>query len=186
VSATKRTRPRNTPPGPTSPTIARRAAALPSWTKAGTALFFLAACVYGVLEVHYSTDTWIGLAAGRQILSSPAFPKTDTFSYTFHGQTWFNQNWLSHVFFWLLYDRIGPSAVVIGTWTVGVGLFACVLLATKLRSGSWTAAMLAAAIVAVATRDWLRVRPATIQFFLLALLWLSVSALLSQGARRRW
>jgi hypothetical protein len=159
---------------------------LPRWTMAGVVLLYLAACAFGVLEVHYSTDTWIGLAAGRQILSEPTFPKADTFSYPAYGQTWFNQNWLSHVFFWLLYDKLGPDATVIGTWAISAGTFTLVLLATWFRCRSGLAATLAAAIVAIASRDWLSIRPATIQFFLLAAAWLGFSALIGQGARRRW
>lgn len=153
---------------------------------AGVVLLYLAACAFGVLEVHYSTDTWIGLAAGRQILGEPTFPKADTFSYLAYGRTWFNQNWLSHVFFWLLYDKLGPDATVIGTWAISVGTFTLVLLATWFRCRSGLAATLAAAIVAIASRDWLSIRPATIQFFLLAAAWLGLSALIGQGARRRW
>jgi hypothetical protein len=153
---------------------------------AGVVLFFVAACAWGVLEVHYSTDTWIGLAAGRQIMTEPRFPKADTFSYTFYGQPWFNQNWLSHVFFWSLYSSLGSTALVIGTWAVSVGTFTLVLGATWFRSRSWLAAFLAAAMVAIASRDWLSIRPATIQFFFLAAAWISLSALLGQGERRRW
>jgi len=153
---------------------------------AGIVLLYVAACAWGVLEVHYSNDTWIGLAAGRQIMTEPSFPKTDTFSYPFYGQIWFNQNWLSHVFFWLLYDKLGPTALVIGTWAVSFGTFAFVLGATWFRSRSSVAAFFAATAVAVSSRDWLSIRPATIQFFLLAATWFSLSALLGQGERRRW
>jgi hypothetical protein len=64
----------------------------------GPILLFLAATAFGILEVHSSTDTWIGLAAGRQIYTADEFPKTDTFSYTFNGEVWYNQNWLTHLF----------------------------------------------------------------------------------------
>jgi hypothetical protein len=152
----------------------------------GILLLYLAACSWGVLEVHYSNDTWIGLAAGRQILSDPQFPLADTFSYTSGGQTWFNQNWLSHVFFWLLYDELGATALVLVTWAISIGTFTLVLLATWFRGRSWPAAFIGAAAVALASRDWLSIRPATIQFFLLAAAWLAFSALISQGQRRRW
>ncbi len=153
---------------------------------AGVVLLYMACCAFGVLEVHYSTDTWIGLSAGRQIMTEPTFPKADTFSYTSYGQTWFNQNWLSHVFFWELYNKLGSDAEVIGTWLVSAGTFTLVLLATWFRCRSWLAAFVAASIVAIACRDWLSIRPATIQFFLVAAAWLSLCALMAQGERRRW
>ncbi len=162
---------------------------LPGYLKylqVGVILLFVVACAHGVLEVHSSTDTWIGLAAGRAIFSEPEFPVADTFSYTFNGDTWFNQNWLSHVYFWILYDYIGPDWVVYGTWFLGAITFVSVLLATRLRCGSWFAATLAAAVVAFATRDWLSARPATTQFACISVLWLALMALWSQGERRRW
>jgi hypothetical protein len=186
----KRRHPRPHQPAPVAETVVRVAAApapIAAWLTAGVVLLYVAACGYGALEVHYSTDTWIGLAAGRQIMTEPTFPKADTFSYTFYGQTWFNQNWLSHVFFWELYDKLGPDAVVFGTWAISAGMFTLVLLATRLRCGSWLAATLVATMVAIASRDWLSIRPATIQFFMMAAAWLGLSALLGQGARhRRW
>jgi hypothetical protein len=167
---------------------------LPTWVYAGPMLFFLAAVVFGFLEVHSSTDTWIGLAAGRQIMAQTdflklreTFPIHDTFSFTFHGTKWFNQNWLSHVYLWLLYDHFGPSAVIYGTWAACAATFLMVLLATRIRCGSWLAAIIAAGTVAAATRDWVSARPATIQFLFLATFWVCLSALLDQGrASRLW
>jgi hypothetical protein len=159
---------------------------LPRWAEVSLPLLFCVACAYGVLEVHYSNDTWIGLAAGRQIVTEPLFPTTDTFNYPLQGVKWVNQNWLSHVFFWELCDKLGRDAVVFGTWAVGVGIFVFVMLAIRLRCGSWLAALLGGSMVAIACRDWLSIRPATIQFFFLAAAWLCLSALISQGERRRW
>lgn len=160
----------------------RVAARPPPWIAAGVAALFLSACAFGVLEVHHSTDTWIALAAGRQILHSSTFPKLDTFSYTFYGRPWINQNWLSHVMFWWLYDTRGPDAVAIGTWILGAATFGLTALAVRLRCGSWIAAGLAASVVAFASRDWLSARPATVQFFCLAVLTAALSALLHPAA----
>ena len=110
----------------------------------------------------------------------------DTFSYTFYDKPFFNQNWLTHVYLWLLYDKVGPGAVIVGTWAVAASTFVLVLLATWLRTRSWIAAFIAGAGAGIATRDWVSARPATIQFFLLAACWLCLTALQSQGARRRW
>lgn len=128
------------------------------------------------------------MAAGRQILQSHAFPILDTFSYTFYGRPWINQNWLSHVLFWWLYDAWGPDAVIIGTWILGVATFGLSALAVWFRCGSWTAAAMAAAVVAFACRDWLSARPATVQFFCLASLTMALSALLraTPSTKRAW
>lgn len=161
-------------------------ARLPAWAWLGTVIFFLIACAFGVLEIHLSTDTWISLRAGKDILAAESFPKTDTWSYTAAGRPWLNQNWLSHVYFWLLYDKVAPDAVIIGTWALGVAFFVFVLFAVWLRTGSWLAATIAAALVAIASRDWLSARPATVQFFCVALTWLCLSAWLGQKTRPRW
>ena len=192
MDRTKRSRPdgkkdRSVPEARVCATVEVVPTWMPRWLDAGIVLLFVAGCAWGVLEVHYSNDTWIGLTAGRQIMTEPWFPKVDTFSYSVApGTIWFNQNWLTHVAQWLLYSKLGENWVIYGTWATGIAMFVLVLVATKLRCGSWRAATLCGALVAIASRDWLSARPATVQFFLLALLWLSLSALISQGKRRRW
>ncbi|MEW6249041.1 MAG: hypothetical protein AB1716_00205 [Planctomycetota bacterium] len=163
-----------------------RPARLPLWAWINLGLLVIGGCAFGVLEVHSSTDTWIGLAAGRQVLTSPEFPVNDTFSYTFQGQPFFNQNWLSHVYFWLLYDKIAPNAVIYGTWAAAAATFFLVLAATWLRTRSWPAAFVTGGLTGTAMRDWVSARPATIQFFLLALFCLALAGLLGQRERRRW
>jgi len=152
----------------------------------GPPLLLAVTTTYGVLGVHYSTDTWIALAAGRQILTSPSFPIADTFSYTFAGATWFNQNWLSGVVLWLLYDHLGATGMALVMMVLEAGIVALVLATVQLRTGSWTAALLTAALVGAASRDWLGLRAATFQFLLLAALVFAASALRVQGERRRW
>ena len=152
----------------------------------GSLLLFLGATVFGVTEVHFSTDTWIGLAAGRQILTSDEFPKTDTFSYTFNGQPWYNQNWLTHLLQYTLYAYISPNAVIWGTWSLAAMIFVLTLLAGYWRSGTWFGATIAAAIVGLGCRDFLSARPATTGIFCIAAVWALICALEGQGEKRRW
>jgi hypothetical protein len=159
---------------------------LPAALYVGPVLLFVAAAAYGVLEVHPANDTWIGLAAGRQILTADRFPLTDTFSYTAAGRVWYNQNWLTHVLLYWLYDSVSPDAVIYGTWTLAGAVFVLTLLAAYWRSGTWLGALLAASVTALGCRDFLSARPATIGFFCLAGLWALLSALEGQGDRRRW
>ena len=49
----------------------------PAWLSVGLALLFLTASVYGALEVHYSGDTWIALAAGRQVEGWAGSPRRE-------------------------------------------------------------------------------------------------------------
>jgi len=152
----------------------------------GGLALFAATSAFGMLEVHSSTDTWIGLAAGRQILTSETFPTHDTFSYTFDGEVWFNQNWLTHVWQFWLYDRFGENAVVYGTWAMCVCIFGFSFLACWWRSGTALGAVIAASIVAFGCRDFVSARPATTGFFCLSALWAILCALEGQGDKRRW
>ena len=159
----------------------------------GPIALFLAAAAWGVLEIHSSTDTWIGLAGGRAILENTdwtnlreTFPRNDTFSYTFDGELWFNQNWLTHVFQYWLYSHVSRDAVVYGTWLLASGVFWFVLLAAYWRSGSWLGALLAAAVVGLGCRDFLSARPATTGFFCISALWALVCALEGQRGKTRW
>ena len=167
---------------------------LPAWLHTGLwALLligpiglFLAATAFGILEVHSSTDTWIGLAAGQQIYTADEFPKTDTFSYTFNGEVWYNQNWLTHLFQYWLYAHVSPDAVIYGTWAMSASVFVFTLLAAYWRSGTWVGALLAASIVALGCRDFLSARPATTGFFCIAALWALICAIDGQRGKRRW
>jgi hypothetical protein len=152
---------------------------------AGPVLLFAAAVSYGVAECHSSTDTWIALATGRYILTEWEVPRVDPFSYTFAGQPWFNQNWLSHVLFYWLYDRISPSAVILGTWVMNAAMFVLVLLAIRVRSGSWLASWIGASFVALGGYGYLSARPASVGFLLLASLMAILSALAAPGLKKR-
>ena len=159
----------------------------------GPFALFLVAAAWGVLEIHSSTDTWIGLAGGRSIMEQTdwtnlreTFPRNDTFSYPFNGELWFNQNWLTHLSQYWLYSKISRNAVVYGTWLLASGVFWFVLLAAYWRSGSWLGALLAAAVVGLGCRDFLSARPATTGFFCIAALWALICALEGQRAKTRW
>ena len=153
---------------------------------AGPILLFAAAVSYGVAERHSSTDTWIALATGRYILTEWKVPLVDPFSYTFAGQPWFNQNWLSHVLFYWLYDRISPSAVILGTWVMNALMFVLVLVAIRVRSRSWLASWIGASFVALGGYGYLSARPASVGFLLLASLMAILSALSAPTLKKRW
>jgi hypothetical protein len=148
-------------------------------------VLFFVACVYCVLEVHSSTDTWIGLAAGRQILES-GFPKGDTFSYTFAGQPWHNQNWLTHVVQYWAYSHIAPDAVVWITWLMAASIAVFGLFGSYWRTGTALGAVLAGTAVALGCRDFVSARPATSGFFCMGAMWAMVCAVDGQRGRTRW
>ena len=149
-------------------------------------LLFVLAAAYGVSVRQYSNDVWISLASGRDILTHGRVPTTDPFSYTFADQPWFNQNWLSHLIYYWLYDRIAPGAVVVFKWAVCAGIFVLVLLAGRVRSRSWPAALIAASLVAIASRHFLMPRPVIIGLLSLAGIWAVLSWLIARGRPGPW
>jgi hypothetical protein len=152
----------------------------------GPVLLLVACTVFGVTEVHSSTDTYIGLAGGRSVLeSTDGFPVADTYSYTFNGKPWLNQNWLTHVWHYWLYRDFGPDAVIWGTWAMSACIVVFAFMAVWMRSKSPLGALLAASVVAVGCRDFISARPATTGFFAISAMWMLVCALQGQGQRRR-
>ncbi len=165
----------------------------PAWLSAvllAPALLLLAACtVYGITEVHSSTDTYIGLAGGRAILeATDGFPVADTMSYTFQGEPWLNQNWGTHLVQYWLYRDFGPDAVIWGTWAMSASIFLCTLAAVWFRTRSLLGGLVAASVVAYGCRDFISARPATTGFFAMSAMWMLICALegTSGSCRRRW
>ena len=151
----------------------------------GPVLLFITACAYGALGVQLSTDTWIGLAAGREILHT-GFPKFDTFSYTAAGHPWYNQNWLTHVWQYWLYSHIGPDEVIWAAWLMTAAIFGLTLLSCYWRSGTWLGSIVAATVVALGCRNFVYARPATTGFFCMAAMWAMLCALEAQRQYVRW
>lgn len=110
---------------------------------------------------------------------------TDSFTYTVAGRPWYNQNWLTHVIQYWLYDRISPDAVIYANWIVGIAIFGLVWMAAYWRSGALCSSILAGAITAFGCRYFLTPRAATVGFFCAALLWALICALEHHDQRRR-
>ncbi|MDG2305901.1 MAG: hypothetical protein P8R42_14895 [Candidatus Binatia bacterium] len=92
--------------------------------------------LYGASKPSLGGDLWWSLAAGRYISEIGAVPNVDVFSHTAEGLPWYNQEWLTQIFYWKLFDTLGPDGLVYVKLALGV-LFTLLLarLGTK-RSGS--------------------------------------------------
>lgn len=158
-----------------------------AWILMPGALFcFLVAAVYGATEVHSSTDTWIGLAAGAQMELEGDAPKKDIHS-IYPDDHWFNQNWASHAYYYWLYKNYGRNALLLGTWVSAAMIFVICAWATFIRTESILAALVAGAICGYGCRDFVSARPATIGFLMMATLVALLSALIAQRpGRPRW
>ncbi len=168
-------------PGPrTSPGVPRYI-----W-RAGPVLLFIAACAFAGLRAHYTEDLWISLACGRYIADHGQVPLTDPFSYTFGGRPFFNQNWLAHLAYYWSYARIGPWAVVGLFWLIVAAVNVMLLMAVRVRCRSWLAALIATALVAAASRNYLDIRPVRFSDLGLAATCLVLNAFIARGGTGRW
>lgn len=136
----------------------------------GPLILLLGGAVFGMLGLHSSTDNWIAVGTGRYIVETGQVPTTDPFSYTFQGKPFFNQNWLSHVAFYLLYQHVGPEAIVFFTWGMNLAIYGMIVLAIWLRTGSWFAGMMTAGTVAACARHLYDTRPQTVSYVCFGLL----------------
>src|SRR6185295_19603879 len=57
-------------------------------------------------------DFWFYLKTGEYILSTGSIPKTEMWSFTFHGNPYIAHGWLSGVVFYLLYSWVGPKVMI--------------------------------------------------------------------------
>ncbi|UCG33131.1 MAG: bacterial transcriptional activator domain-containing protein [Phycisphaerales bacterium] len=176
-------------PSDSDPIFARKTTGPSRWCSPAWRISAAALCLASVLwagsRVRAAGDTWIALAAGRLICERGYFdfPLKDEFSFTFQGEVWTNQNWLSHVIYWWVYDHLCPSALV----GLKLALIALVGLATWrsawLLSGSQPASLLCACVALLFAAPFFDIRPNSLGLVCLAsLYWI----LISLKYRRGW
>jgi hypothetical protein len=120
--------------------------------------------VWTALETVSATDLYWAMATGRYIVGHGEIPRTDVFSYTYAGAPWSNQEWVTQVLFYGLFEHGGGTAVALFRIAVTVVL---VLLAAWLgcrRAASPLAATAMACAAAVVCRPNLDIRPHLFQF----------------------
>lgn len=142
----------------------------------------------------YNVDAYGHLAQGRQIAELGRVPTTDPFSFWKPTpQPWSNYEWGYDLLTWLIYDHLGPNALILIKCLLLAALgYMLVLLAQRLSKGAEQAAPLAATILiffAPLARIRFTVRPQILGLVLPAVLLLGIGLLYSEGrlARtKRW
>ncbi len=157
-----------------------------SWSEWVSAFAFFVAGAFPL----YNIDAYGHFAQGRQIADLGRVPVVDTFSFWKPTpQPWSNYEWGYDLVTWLLYDSLGPNALIVIKCLLLAALgFILVLLAQRLGQGAAPAAPLAAAILIAVTplaRLRFTVRPQIIGLVLPAVLLLGISALYSDRASAR-
>lgn len=126
--------------------------------------FFLGALREG------SSDFFLRLHSGRLIAATfPTVPKTDSLSYTAEGQPWLNPYWLFDWSAFQMFDKVGPTYLVVLKTILGAAAALCLL---SIRHAGptlwWTTLCVMLAAVSWSTR--LIVAPDVVSVLLLTLL----------------
>jgi len=157
-----------------------------SWSAWGCAAAFF---LLGAFPL-YNVDAYGHLAQGRQIAESGRVPAVDPFSFWKPTpQPWSNYEWGYDLGSWLIYDHLGPNALILIKCLLLAALgYLLVLLAHRLAKGAEQAAPLAAAVLilfAPLARIRFTVRPQIIGLVFPGVLLLGISALYSQASSQR-
>ena len=76
--------------------------------------FLLASfCLFWFSDTVADPDLWGHIRFGQDILRTGSIIQTDTYSYRTGGQPWMNHEWLSEVIFAAIYDRSGPTGLIV-------------------------------------------------------------------------
>jgi hypothetical protein len=159
---------------------------VPTWLLyAGAAGLLAFHVAEAVLRPVGHDDLWWDLAAGRYIVETGEIPTTDVFSHTFAGEHWVNQEWLSHVLFYLLYEPFGEDAIVALRAVLVPLIFAVALVFCLVRTrGSWLVSLLVTAFGAAVCREFLDARPQLFTFLFALLVLLALELFRRHGRRR--
>ncbi len=137
----------------------------------------------------YNIDAYGHLAQGRQIAELGYVPDVDLFSFWKpEPQPWSNYEWGYDLITWLIYDHLGPNALIVGkSLLLALAGYVLVLLGTRLAQGHPLAAPLTAAIAiffAPLARVRFTVRPQIVGLVFPTLLLLGIHGLFSLRASK--
>ncbi len=80
-------------------------------------LYAFSATAYSVLDAE--TDLWGHIQFGREIWEKGFIPSFDSYSYTVNGFPWINHEWLTEVFFYLIYKQFDSTGLLIFKLALG-------------------------------------------------------------------
>ncbi|HVN02779.1 MAG TPA: hypothetical protein VMT86_00100 [Bryobacteraceae bacterium] len=112
-------------------------------------IVFVFAGMHGARTLLADGDTGWHIRTGEWILSHGRVPRTDLFSFTKAGQTWFAWEWLSDVFFAWLHQHWGMAALVVWSAVV-IALTSALLFRLAYRKSANPLIAMAVTFLAVA------------------------------------
>lgn len=135
-------------------------------------IVLLIALTCGALAPRLLKDAGTGwhVRDGQQILHTHSITRTDSFSYTMHGHTWYAWEWLYDVLIAAIHQWLGLNGVVFFTAVVIAGTFALVLRLTLRRGGSLPVAVILMMLAVGASTIHFFARPHVLSW-LLTVIW---------------
>ena len=70
-------------------------------------------CLFWFSDTVADPDLWGHVRYGQDILRTGSIIQVDTYSYRTAGRPWINHEWLSEAFFAAIYNRSGPSGLIV-------------------------------------------------------------------------
>ena len=127
-------------------------------------------------------DFWFYLKTGEYILTTHSIPRTELWSFTFHGAPYIAHGWLSGVIFYLLYMSVGPKMMIfIFALLVALAFW----IAFKRANAHPYIAGVAALVAVWASMPNIGVRPRVFTI-LLTSIYLALLGRLAKGVKDRW
>jgi len=135
-------------------------------------IVLLFALTYGALAPRLLKDGGTGwhIRNGQQILQTHSIPRTDSFSYTMHGQPWYAWEWLYDVLIAAIHGWLGLNGVVFFNAAVIASTFALVLRFALRRGSSLPLTVILVMLAVGASTIHFFARPHVVSW-LLTLIW---------------
>ena len=154
-------------------------------TFASAAAIVLVTIVWG--EPRPVGDYYIGLAAGRDMISSrfACLTQPDTWSFMTPGRVWLNQNWGTHLIYYLVYELGGELGSLALKCLLLTAMAVFVAMVCRQRGVNWPMAILAGSGAVAAGRSFIDLRPNLMTFMIIPLVvWLLYRA--RDNSHRAW
>ena len=149
-------------PAPKQPAPKPNAVSPAPEPRSAVALWLLAAlltCWSFGFTTMMGSDLWWHLASGRWIWETRTLNFKDPWSFTFHGQPWLNNEWLSDVIFHAWSRALGMETLVWWKWSVLVGAFGLLFLTLRRLWNSWPASYVGTVLAIAVGAPFFDVRP---------------------------
>jgi len=134
------------------------------------------------MDRHYLTDFWHHLARGRAMVETGTIVNRDLFTFTVADEPFQDNNWLTQLLYYVLYQHGGLDLVVFVNSLVLAVVFAILIAICRRTSGAPLLASGMGVLTFLGMWQVMIVRPQTFSFLLFVILY----AVLLAAERRRW